>query len=127
MMDAEYGDCEPPAADGWPFRQALFVASRVVSANHTTHVTVDAGVKALSMDGPRARVVGGAADGVLWKDMGDEHGKIERQLALGDLVWLQPGHCDPTINLYDAMYVVAEDGSAERWAIDARRGTHRTG
>jgi D-serine deaminase-like pyridoxal phosphate-dependent protein len=23
--------------------------------------------------------------------------------ALGDCVWLVPGHCDPTINLHDAM------------------------
>jgi D-serine deaminase-like pyridoxal phosphate-dependent protein len=39
----------------------------------------------------------------------------------GDTVWLQPGHVDPTINLYDALHVVAEDGSWERWAVDARR------
>jgi D-serine deaminase-like pyridoxal phosphate-dependent protein len=121
LMDAEYAGCEPPDGGAWPFAQALFVASRVVSANHSTHVTIDAGVKALSMDGPRARVVGGPADGLPWMDMGDEHGKIEHPLALGDLVWLQPGHCDPTINLYDAMYAVAEDGTSERWPIDARR------
>lgn len=121
LMDAEYAGCEPPASGVWRFRQALFVASRVISANHETHVTVDAGVKALSMDGPPARVVGGPADGRPWKDMGDEHGKIEHRLALGALVWLQPGHCDPTINLYDAMYAVAEDGTSERWPIDARR------
>ena len=121
LMDAEYAACEPPSSGGWRFRQALFVASRVISANHETHVTLDAGVKALSMDGPPARVAGGPADGRLWKDMGDEHGRIEHRLALGDLVWLQPGHCDPTINLYDALYVVAGDGTAERWAIDGRR------
>ena len=39
----------------------------------------------------------------------------------GDVVWLQPGHCDPTINLYDAFYVADEDGRLERWPIDARR------
>ena len=121
LMDVEYAGCEAPAPGDWKFRQALFVASRVVSANHESHVTVDAGVKALSMDGPPARVAGGPADGLRWKDMGDEHGKIEHPLALGDLVWLQPGHCDPTINLYDAMYVVAEAGTSERWPIDARR------
>lgn len=127
LMDAEYAGCEPPASVSWMFQQAVFVASRVVSANHSTHVTVDAGVKALGMDGPPARVVGGPADGLFWKDMGDEHGRLEHPLALGELVWLQPGHCDPTINLYDAMYVVAEDGSAERWPIDARRRSERAG
>lgn len=40
---------------------------------------------------------------------------------VGDLVWLQPGHIDPTINLYDAMYVVDEAGAVEVWPIDARR------
>jgi D-serine deaminase-like pyridoxal phosphate-dependent protein len=127
-MDVEYGGCAAPVAGAWPFVPALFVASRVVSANHEGHVTIDAGVKALSMDGPPARVVGGPADGLRWKDMGDEHGRIEYPLALGDLVWLQPGHCDPTINLYDAMDVVADDETSERWPIDARRATRdRTG
>jgi hypothetical protein len=40
---------------------------------------------------------------------------------LGDTVWLQPGHCDPTINLYDAFLVVERDGSWAHWPIDARR------
>ena len=127
LMDVEYAACEPPAPGSWRFRQALFVASRVVSANHETHVTIDAGVKALSMDGPPARVVGGPADAVAWKDMGDEHGRIAHPLALGDLVWLQPGHCDPTINLYEAMFVVAEDGTSELWSIDGRRRSDRAG
>jgi 3-hydroxy-D-aspartate aldolase len=39
---------------------------------------------------------------------------------VGDVVWLQPGHCDPTINLYDALHVW--DGERlERWAVDGRR------
>ena len=40
---------------------------------------------------------------------------------VGDIIWLQPGHIDPTINLYDAMYVVDEAGEVEVWPIDARR------
>ena len=42
---------------------------------------------------------------------------------VGNIVWLQPGHCDPTINLYDAFVVLDEDGSTETWPIDARRRT----
>ena len=42
---------------------------------------------------------------------------------VGDLVWLQPGHIDPTINLYDAPIVVDEDGSSETWPVDARRSS----
>lgn len=157
LMDVEYGACEAPEAGDWPFEPAMFVAASVVSARHKSHVTVDAGIKALSMDGPPARVVAGAAPGSLWRSMGDEHGMIAHPALLdvlkaggrdplafaqvvaaadadsarkapadapkvGDLVWLQPGHCDPTINLYDALHVW--DGEKlERWAVDGRRVT----
>jgi 3-hydroxy-D-aspartate aldolase len=153
VMDAEYEVCDAPGGGGWGFRQAMFLAASVVSANHKSHVTVDAGFKALSSDGPPAKVASGAGKGSLWRPMGDEHGMILHPSAipmlkggdfvtavealdaddsapwpadapkLGDLVWLQPGHCDPTINLHDALLVVAEDGSHERWAVDARRIT----
>ena len=153
VMDAEYEVCDSPAGQSWSFKQAMFLASTVVSANHKSHVTVDAGFKALSSDGPPARLAWGAAAGALWRPMGDEHGMILHPSAipllrggdfvtavetldadetqpwpadaprLGDTVWLQPGHCDPTINLHDALIVVAEDGSWERWAVDARRIT----
>ena len=42
---------------------------------------------------------------------------------VGDIVWLQPGHIDPTINLYDALLVVDEDGGFETWPVDARRSS----
>ena len=42
---------------------------------------------------------------------------------LGDIIWLQPGHCDPTVNLHDAYLVADADGSWSRWPIDARRVT----
>ena len=154
LMDVEYEDCEAPNDTHWPFVPALFLASSVVSARHRTHVTVDAGVKALSVDGPVARVIAGATDGSVWYGMGDEHGAIFHPLALaileagaqgplalqaaidsansslqplsdapklGDTIWLQPGHCDPTINLHEAFLVLENDGSWSRWAIDARR------
>ncbi len=40
---------------------------------------------------------------------------------LGDTIWLQPGHCDPTINLHDAFLVLEHDRTWSRWPIDARR------
>lgn len=156
VMDAEYGACEAPGGGEWPFEPALALASTVISARHRTHVTVDAGLKALSVDGPPARVIAGAADGSVWRPMGDEHGAILHPASLnilnaawrdplalaavidtadaaagpwldaarlGDVIWLQPGHCDPTINLHDAFLVVEDDGSWSRWPIDARRVT----
>jgi 3-hydroxy-D-aspartate aldolase len=156
VMDAEYAACEPPQGGEWPFEPALVLASTVISARHRTHVTVDAGSKALSIDGPPARVLCGAEKGSIWRPMGDEHGAIlhpgsSRVLGavwsdplalaaaidaadaapglsissakLGDTIWLQPGHCDPTVNLHDAFLVVEAGGSCGRWPIDARRVT----
>jgi 3-hydroxy-D-aspartate aldolase len=155
VMDAEYAACGAPDSVEWPFEPAMVLASTVISARHRTHVTVDAGSKALSVDVP-ARVMSGAAKGSIWRPMGDEHGAILHPASLntlnaawgdplslaaavdtadaelgqsidapklGDIVWLQPGHCDPTINLHDAFLVVESDGSWSRWPIDARRKT----
>jgi len=158
LMDVEYDVCGSPDGEDWPFAPALFVAATVVSAHHKTHVTTDAGLKAVSVDGPPARVVAGAPAGALWRPLGDEHGaivhpafvpalksgggdRLDQAAAIaavdadpdvpwpadapraGDVVWLQPGHCDPTINLYDALLVADEDGRLERWPVDARRVT----
>lgn len=148
LMDVEYGDCDAPAGE-WPFQPALFLASSIVSARHRAFVTCDAGLKALYTDGPAPRVIAGAAPGSRWRSQGDEHGAIIHPdfhdrlrsaadpvaivaaldaepapagaPAEGDLVWLQPGHVDPTVALYDAFFVADEDGRLERWAIDARR------
>ncbi|HQQ54676.1 MAG TPA: DSD1 family PLP-dependent enzyme, partial [Ottowia sp.] len=43
---------------------------------------------------------------------GDEHGILRPAApggalpALGDTLWLIPGHCDPTVNLHDHLIVV---------------------
>jgi D-serine deaminase-like pyridoxal phosphate-dependent protein len=153
FMDVEYEDCGAVDGQAWPFEQALFIATSVVSTRHKTHVVCDAGLKAHSVDGPPARVVAGAPQGARWRPMGDEHAAIfhpqmmgvlkaagadfagaitaaDEDAAIpwpddapkvGDIVWLQPGHIDPTINLYDALLVVDEDGSFETWPVDARR------
>jgi 3-hydroxy-D-aspartate aldolase len=149
LMDVEYGDCDGPAGD-WPFQPALFVAATIVSARHRAFVTSDAGLKAIHSDGPPPRVVAGAAPGSRWRSFGDEHGGILHPVFLdrlrqaasqvaeidaiddegmmpddapaeGALVWLQPGHVDPTVALHDAYWVADEDGRLERWPIDARR------
>ncbi|WP_164156687.1 alanine racemase [Sandarakinorhabdus rubra] len=118
LMDVEYGDL-----GDLPFLPALYLAASVVSANHASHVTCDAGHKALHPNGPPPRVVQPA--GSQHRLMGDEHGAIlpPGGAAEGDLVWLQPGHVDPTVALHDAFFVADEDGRLERWPIDARRVT----
>lgn len=118
LMDVEYGDL-----GDLPFQPALFLAASVVSAQHATHVTCDAGHKALHPNGPGPRVILPA--GSAYRPMGDEHGAIVPPGCAreGDLVWLQPGHVDPTVALHDAFFVADEDGTLERWPIDARRVT----
>jgi len=39
----------------------------------------------------------------------------------GDIVWLQPGHVDPTVNLHDALWLADAAGGLEQVPIDARR------
>ena len=124
FMDVEYEDCGAPDGGTWPFAPSLFMATTVVSANQPGHVTCNAGLKALSVDGPHARVEG--LEGFRFRAMGDEHGAIIAPTggvlpAEGATVWLQPGHCDPTVNLHDALCVVDDQGGWEIWPIDARR------
>jgi D-serine deaminase-like pyridoxal phosphate-dependent protein len=155
LMDVDYDSCGSPDGEPWPFEPALFIAASVVSAQHKTHATIDAGLKAVAVDGPPPRLVAGAPADARWFAMGDEHGAVAHsatfaQLAAareplaraqtietidrdpargwpddlpgyGGVVWLQPGHCDPTVNLYDGFYVADEDGRLDRWPIDARR------
>lgn len=44
--------------------------------------------------------------------------------AVGSLLRLQPGHCDPTVNLYDWIVAVRGTGQEERveavWAVRGR-------
>ena len=91
---------------------------------------VDAGLKALSVDKGMPGVHGLA--GVEFQRASDEHGVMSsraqgQRLALGDRVWLVPGHCDPTINLYDR-HVAVRGGRVEAiWPITARGAVRRAG
>jgi 3-hydroxy-D-aspartate aldolase len=143
LMDREYEDCGGPEGH-WPFRQAVLIAASVVSKQHKSHVTIDVGLKATSFD-VHPKVVSGAPQRMIWRSLGDEHGALFDPIvpittvdetdsdpainwpsdhpAEGDLVWLQPGHIDPTVNLYDGYWVVEEDQQPIFWPIDARRVT----
>ena len=54
----------------------------------------------------------------------DEHGSIELdgpgKLVLGEKVRLIPGHCDPTVNLYDWLVCHRGDRVEDIWPISAR-------
>jgi 3-hydroxy-D-aspartate aldolase len=46
------------------------------------------------------------------------------RLGLGDKVRLIPGHCDPTVNLYDWYVCVRNDRVEQLWPITARGVVH---
>ncbi len=126
FMDRDYADNEP--APGTPrFEHALFVKSQVMSRG-ASHAVVDAGHKAHAIDSGLPRVW--LRDGLAFGNGGDEHGILTPQRAgaalpaLGDTVWLVPGHCDPTVNLHDH-YIAVRGGLAGGvveavWPVDAR-------
>ena len=124
FMDTQYFACDL-TGDEVPFEPALMVDARVVSANHSALVTLDAGFKALSTDGGKPGVHAGAPRDAAFVFMGDEHGAlvaagIGDTLAPGDPVSLIVPHCDPTGNLYDHYHVVRCDTLHAVWPVSAR-------
>jgi D-serine deaminase-like pyridoxal phosphate-dependent protein len=124
FLDRDYGDCELTGGAAPAFAPALFVDATVVSANAAGMVTVDAGLKALSPDAGPPVVAAGAPAGSCYVFMGDEHGAIVAEAGLlpglGARVTLQPGHCDPTVNLHDVYHVLDGDMVVDVWPVTAR-------
>ena len=121
FMDADYARNDW-ASSGMPrFEQSLFVLSSVMSVRGSRHAVVDAGLKASSVDSGLP-VVADRAD-VVYVKASDEHGVVQVSgpaLALGQKLRLIPGHCDPTVNLYDELMVVKDDRVEAIWPITAR-------
>jgi 3-hydroxy-D-aspartate aldolase len=124
FMDADYSRIH--AEDGTPirdFEQSLFVWTTVMSRPAADRAVVDAGLKALSVDSGMPLVAG--MSGVEYLHASDEHGALkvtnpEAKLNVGDKIKLVPGHCDPTVNLYD-WYVGIRHGRVEAlWPVAAR-------
>ena len=128
FMDADYARNEM-APHAPRFEQALFVKSQVISRG-ASHAVVDAGHKSHAIDSGLPTVWSPTGDAVpVFGNGGDEHGLLlahgtARLPALGETVWLVPGHCDPTVNLYDHLVGVRGGLVAGRvetvWPVDAR-------
>ena len=121
FMDADYASNErDPAAP--VFEHALFVKTEVISVC-ATHAVCDAGHKSHAIDSGLPRVWNST---LAYGNGGDEHGILRGPVlpALGDTLWLVPGHCDPTVNLYDQLVGVRgglQSGVVERLIrVDAR-------
>jgi D-serine deaminase-like pyridoxal phosphate-dependent protein len=124
FMDADYGrNLDEDGQPAHQFEHSLFVWTTVMSRPTDDRAIVDAGLKALSVDSGMPLVHG--IDEAEYSRASDEHGKLlvkrpSNRLRIGDKVKLVPGHCDPTVNLYD-WYVGVRNGRVEAlWPITAR-------
>ncbi len=123
FMDADYGrDLDAAGQPIATFSQSLFVLTTVMSHVRTDRAVVDAGLKAHSVDSGMPLVADVA--GARYTRASDEHGVIELDgpgtVTLGGKIRLVPGHCDPTVNLYDWIVCVRGDRVEAVWPIEAR-------
>ena len=122
FMDADYARNDWTESGMPRFEHSLFVWATVMSRPARDRAIVDAGLKASSIDSGMPRVADAA--GVEYVKASDEHGVLQLNgapgYAVGDKLKLIPGHCDPTVNLYD-YYVCVRNGRVEAlWPITAR-------
>jgi len=122
FMDADYNRNETDAA--WPrFEQSLFVWTTVMSRPNAGRAVVDAGLKASSVDSGMPQLW--QRPGVEFTKASDEHGVLAiapgaDAPALGEKLLLVPGHCDPTVNLYDWFVCVRRGVVEALWPVSAR-------
>jgi 3-hydroxy-D-aspartate aldolase len=114
-------------ADGQPvyddFEPSLTVLATVVNNRFPGRLTTDAGAKALTINVPRAGVIG--EPGMDYNAGSDEFGSItfkeaRKDWKMGDRMELIVPHCDPAVNLYDFIYGIRNDRVETVWPITAR-------
>ncbi len=124
FMDVDYAkNLKADGSVGGEFEHSLFVYATVMSHPTKDRAILDAGLKALSVDCGMP-VVSGMPD-VEYIRAADEHGKLslhdpQRALEVGTKVRLIPGHCDPTVNLYDWFVGYRNNRVEALWPITAR-------
>ncbi|WP_454766243.1 DSD1 family PLP-dependent enzyme [Cupriavidus campinensis] len=128
FMDADYGSND--YAGTLRFEHSLFIATMVMSVAAGDRVVLDAGLKSMAVDSGLPWIwADGAASATLdYVAANDEHGIVKpRQAgqaaalpALGSRVMLVPGHCDPTLNLYDEIVGVRGGVVEAVWPVAAR-------
>jgi len=127
MMDAEYlgiGSSENPSHFA-EFPAPLTLLTSVINNNHADHVTVDAGLKALYRDGATPYVLHPPSAEFEYTWRGDEHGQVSfprgtARFELGDVLELVVSHCDPTVNLFDVLFMIRNEVVKDIWSVDMR-------
>ena len=125
FMDMQY--LAIGSEDGSPvyndFEPSLTVLATIVNNRFPGRLTTDAGAKALTLNVPRAGVIG--EPGMEYNAGSDEFGSItfkeaSKTYKMGDKLELIVPHCDPVVNLYDYVYGVRNDRVEAVWEITAR-------
>ena len=123
FMDVDYQK-NALAPDQHHFEQSLFVLATVMSAPARRPGDRRRGVEVAFASIRVCRRSTARADSTYVKAT-DEHGVIAvaaeaPPLRIGDRLWLVPGHCDPTVNLYD--WIVGVRGTRVEcvWPVAAR-------
>jgi len=124
FMDADYGrNLDRDGALTKAFEPSLFVWATVMSRPAQERAIVDAGLKALAFDSGPPLVWDEPA--AIYERASDEHGRLAvstatNRLHIGDKIRLVPGHCDPTVNLYDWYVGIRRNRVEALWPITAR-------
>ena len=125
FMDMQY--LAIGSEDGHPvysdFEPSLTVLATILNNRFTGRLTTDAGAKALTINTPRAGVIG--EPGMDYNAGSDEFGSItfkeaSRSYRMGDKLELIVPHCDPVVNLYDYIYATRNDRVEAVWEVTAR-------
>jgi D-serine deaminase-like pyridoxal phosphate-dependent protein len=125
FMDMQYlaigsEDGDPVYKD---FTPSLTVVATILNNRFPGRLTTDAGAKALTLNTPRAGVVG--EPGMDYNAGSDEFGVISftavaKDYKIGDRLEMIVPHCDPVVNLYDVIYGTRKDRVEVAWPITAR-------
>ena len=122
FMDADYARNTPGEGEK-RFEHSLFVQAAVMSVPAPARAICDAGLKAFSFDSGLPVVHG--RDDLVYRKASDEHGVLEvvagaMPPALGERLRLIPGHCDPSVNLYDWLVAYRGRRVEHVWPVTAR-------
>jgi D-serine deaminase-like pyridoxal phosphate-dependent protein len=106
------------------FASSLTVLTTVLNNRFAGRLTTDAGAKALTLNTPRAGVIG--EPGIDYAATSDEFGSLtfttplSKNYKIGDKLEVIVPHCDPVVNEYEEMYGIRHDRVETVWTIDAR-------
>lgn len=119
-----FSDTTYEKLENFPFRNSLFLLSSVCSVREGLTV-LDAGVKSLGVeqDAPRILRPDGTPVECARTEANEEHLKlfgVKTALALGEKVFVVPGHCCSTVNLHDKIYLFRGEKVVDRLAVTAR-------